>query len=482
MEKKLHYYYLGNGVSFSEEGDRYYTGHVSRQREITVNKDKVFTKENLEKIKKFAESGNMIVGNDNNFLALCPINKPTKEHINSVTNEQYKMSVETVNGKQYVCLPSGQIFSDNPEKYKDIPDLSNPDNKKYRLTSYSKVIDGHMLFRIRALKSFGGIKAGDLGGYVESENNLSQYKTCWIDMASAVYESARVCDNATISHSVMYGDSMALDSAQVKYTTMKDKSSIRGTSMAYNAFIKSDSKIEGACTVRGHLAFKGIIRDNVRIESPNVLVRGTDIEISGYAILKDSVRIEERAKVRGYVTLTDNVTITGFAEINGDKNGRGVRISDDVVISGKSRVWNNADISGKCSVTDSALIREEACLTRNVTVRGAAEVCGHAKVSDNSVITNNAYVGDCSFVKGDAVIADNAQLLGMSSCKRNGFVGGNAKLTDKACVTECACVVGDVTLSGNTVVKGERIIREQSDANKLLKLSASPTKSSENEL
>lgn len=51
MEKKLHYYYLGNGVSFSEEGDRYYTGHISRQREITVNKDKVFTKENLEKIK-----------------------------------------------------------------------------------------------------------------------------------------------------------------------------------------------------------------------------------------------------------------------------------------------------------------------------------------------------------------------------------------------------------------------------------------------
>lgn len=99
MEKKLHYYYLGNGVSFSEEGDRYYTGHISPDRHISIKEGKEFSRENLEKIKKFAESGNMIVGNDNNFLALCPINKPTKEHINPVTNEQYKMSVETVNGK-----------------------------------------------------------------------------------------------------------------------------------------------------------------------------------------------------------------------------------------------------------------------------------------------------------------------------------------------------------------------------------------------
>ena len=45
--------------------------------------------------------------------------------------------------------------------------------KKYELTEETKVIDGKTLFRIRALRSFGDIKAGDLGGFIENERNLS---------------------------------------------------------------------------------------------------------------------------------------------------------------------------------------------------------------------------------------------------------------------------------------------------------------------
>ena len=44
--------------------------------------------------------------------------------------------------------------------------------KKYELTEETKVIGGKTLFRIRALRSFGGIKAGDLGGFIENERNL----------------------------------------------------------------------------------------------------------------------------------------------------------------------------------------------------------------------------------------------------------------------------------------------------------------------
>ena len=36
------------------------------------------------------------------------------------------------------------------------------------------------LFRIRALQNFSGVKKGDTGGYVESENNLSQFNDCWV--------------------------------------------------------------------------------------------------------------------------------------------------------------------------------------------------------------------------------------------------------------------------------------------------------------
>lgn len=46
--------------------------------------------------------------------------------------------------------------------------------EKYEITSETKVIAGVVLHRIKALKSFGNIKIGDLGGWIESEINLSQ--------------------------------------------------------------------------------------------------------------------------------------------------------------------------------------------------------------------------------------------------------------------------------------------------------------------
>lgn len=36
------------------------------------------------------------------------------------------------------------------------------------------------LYRIKAIRSFGNVKVGDLGGFIESENNLAQYWTCWV--------------------------------------------------------------------------------------------------------------------------------------------------------------------------------------------------------------------------------------------------------------------------------------------------------------
>ena len=45
--------------------------------------------------------------------------------------------------------------------------------KKYKLTKRTKLLDGHILHRIQALKNFGDVKKGDLGGWIEKEGNLS---------------------------------------------------------------------------------------------------------------------------------------------------------------------------------------------------------------------------------------------------------------------------------------------------------------------
>ena len=46
-------------------------------------------------------------------------------------------------------------------------------DNKYKLTHRTKVVDGHTLHQIKALKSFDAVKKGDLGGWIEDYSNLS---------------------------------------------------------------------------------------------------------------------------------------------------------------------------------------------------------------------------------------------------------------------------------------------------------------------
>lgn len=67
------------------------------------------------------------------------------------------------------------------------------EEKKYELTSESITLpDGTQLCRIKALRDFADVKAGDLGGFVEKESNLSHVGGAW------VYGDARVCGSAGI--------------------------------------------------------------------------------------------------------------------------------------------------------------------------------------------------------------------------------------------------------------------------------------------
>ena len=64
--------------------------------------------------------------------------------------------------------------------------------KKFELTADRIEEKGVTLHRIKALIDFGDVKAGELGGYVEKEENLSQYGNAW------VYRHAKVFGNAYI--------------------------------------------------------------------------------------------------------------------------------------------------------------------------------------------------------------------------------------------------------------------------------------------
>ena len=52
--------------------------------------------------------------------------------------------------------------------------------KKFELTTNSKMHLGKKLFQIKALISFGNVEEGELGGFIEKEDNLSQYGNAWV--------------------------------------------------------------------------------------------------------------------------------------------------------------------------------------------------------------------------------------------------------------------------------------------------------------
>ena len=70
---------------------------------------------------------------------------------------------------------------------------------KFELTSETKEFFGATLFRIRALTSFGSVQTGDLGGWVEKAENLSQDGNAWVFGDAQVYGDAQVSGNAWVS-------------------------------------------------------------------------------------------------------------------------------------------------------------------------------------------------------------------------------------------------------------------------------------------
>lgn len=82
--------------------------------------------------------------------------------------------------------------------------------KKYKLTTTTKVVYGVTLFQIKALISFGNVSAGDFGGYIEKEDNLSQEGNAWVYGDAWVSGNARVSGNAQV-----FGDARVSGNAQV---------------------------------------------------------------------------------------------------------------------------------------------------------------------------------------------------------------------------------------------------------------------------
>ena len=133
--------------------------------------------------------------------------------------------------------------------------------KKYELIREGK------LFRIIALKDFGFIKKGELGGLIEKESNLSQKNECW------VYKNAEVTGNALVyGNAEVTGNALVHENAEVSGNALVyGKASVSGNALVYgNAEVTGNARVGANASVSGKcFSFRYIISKGDYIESLN---------------------------------------------------------------------------------------------------------------------------------------------------------------------------------------------------------------------
>lgn len=111
--------------------------------------------------------------------------------------------------------------------------------KKYELLPETATDSpyGGTIYRIRALRDFRNVKAGDIGGYLESENNLSHDGDCWIADDAIVGGGALISEDAVVNGSAQVcGDARIFGNACISgWVYVAGSASIGGDSYIYCA-------------------------------------------------------------------------------------------------------------------------------------------------------------------------------------------------------------------------------------------------------
>ena len=107
--------------------------------------------------------------------------------------------------------------------------------KKYEFTGETKEWYGRTLHRIVAMCDFGDVKKGNIGGWIEKEDNLSHEGTAWVYGDAQVYGTAWVYGDARV-----YGNARVYGDAQVRGTAW-----VYGDARVYgNARVYGDAEIK----------------------------------------------------------------------------------------------------------------------------------------------------------------------------------------------------------------------------------------------
>lgn len=176
-------------------------------------------------------------------------------------------------------------------------------NKKYILTEKTRTIVYRehriVVHQIMAVRDFDAyafylgkayikhIKRGDLGGYIQSEKNLSHDGVAWVDDDAVVFNEAFVCDNAWVGgNSKIYGKTIVRG-----YAKITDRADIGG-----KIVITDHAKIIGRSHLRGNL----VVKDFSVIKQAGIL--GYNVEVFGKTVIEHTTHFLKSNVANEYYT------------------------------------------------------------------------------------------------------------------------------------------------------------------------------------
>ncbi len=173
--------------------------------------------------------------------------------------------------------------------------------RKYEFTGETKKLFERTLRQIRAIRSFGNVEQGDLGGWIEEEKNLSHDGDAWVSGDALVYNNAQVYGDAWVS-----GDALVYNNAQVS-----------GDALVYN-----NARVYGNAQVSG------------------------SARVSGDALVCNNAQVYGDARVYGDAWVYGNARVYGDAQVYGN-----ARVSGDARVFSKKSIMTISYIGSRHDTT-----------------------------------------------------------------------------------------------------------------------------------
>lgn len=187
------------------------------------------------------------------------------------------------------------------------------------------------IYRIKAVKGFNladgrVITTGQLGGYIQSEHNLSQGGNCWVDKDAFVYDNAVVsgdaliCDTATVcNYTIVQGNAVIKDNAVVNgkchiidNSVVGGKSHINGCTQIQDLSIVMDSNITNSKIFGESRVINSAVIDYINIKNSKIIscsfIAKEKFYITNSTLEKSSFNTKFNSRIND--SIVKNVTIS----------------------------------------------------------------------------------------------------------------------------------------------------------------------------